>query len=153
MTWSETHHDHHLGEKAVSDPMSTAISVSGLVKTFGPTRTLEGLDLRGWRRAAASSPHACWKKPRFTRAAPSNDLARLLANGALVVLLQALGVDLTGASRAAVDSLCAEGDHVNSLLLPIVVTQGRPVTWEVVGQFGATARRIRYRLLPDWERT
>jgi len=24
----------------------------------------------------------------------------------------------------------------------------RPVTWEVVGQFGATARRIRYRLLP-----
>jgi hypothetical protein len=29
MTWSEAHHDHHLGEEAVSDPMSTAISVSG----------------------------------------------------------------------------------------------------------------------------
>jgi len=25
--------------------MSTAISISGLVKTFGPTRTLDGLDL------------------------------------------------------------------------------------------------------------
>jgi AcrR family transcriptional regulator len=45
---------------------------------------------------------------RLTEAAP-NDLARFLANGALVVLLQALGVDLTGGSRAAVDSLRAEG--------------------------------------------
>lgn len=26
---------------------------------------------------------------------------------------------------------------------------GRPVTWEVVGQYGATARRIRHRLLPQ----
>lgn len=43
----------------------------------------------------------------MTGAAP-NDLARFLANGALVVLLQALGVDLTGGSRAAVDSLRAE---------------------------------------------
>lgn len=44
---------------------------------------------------------------RSTGAAPE-DLARFLANGALVVLLQALGVDLTGGSRAAVDSLRAE---------------------------------------------
>jgi hypothetical protein len=26
---------------------------------------------------------------------------------------------------------------------------GRPVQWQVAGQFGATARRIRYRLLPQ----
>lgn len=26
---------------------------------------------------------------------------------------------------------------------------GRPVTWQVVGQYGATARRVRYRLLPQ----
>jgi len=77
------------------------------VKTFGPTRALEGLDLRGWRRAAVSSPQACWKMPRFTQAAPNNDLARLLANRALV--LQALGVDLTGGSRAAVDSPVRRG--------------------------------------------
>ncbi|WP_020576672.1 TetR/AcrR family transcriptional regulator [Actinopolymorpha alba] len=38
----------------------------------------------------------------------SDDLARFLANGALVMLLQALGVDLTGGSRAAVDSLRAK---------------------------------------------
>lgn len=45
---------------------------------------------------------------RLTEAAP-DDLARSLANGALVVMLQALGVDLTGGSRAAVDSLRTEG--------------------------------------------
>jgi AcrR family transcriptional regulator len=44
---------------------------------------------------------------QLTRAAP-DDLARFAARGALVVLLQPLGVDLTGGSRAAVDSLRAE---------------------------------------------
>jgi thioredoxin reductase len=39
------HHDTDLGEEAVSDPMSTAISISEPVKTFGPTRTLDGLDV------------------------------------------------------------------------------------------------------------
>ena len=33
------------GKEAVKTPMSTAISISGLVKTFGPTRALDGLDL------------------------------------------------------------------------------------------------------------
>ena len=33
------------GKEAVTTPMSTAISISGLVKTFGPTRALDGLDL------------------------------------------------------------------------------------------------------------
>jgi ABC-2 type transport system ATP-binding protein len=32
-------------KEAVKTPMSTAISISGLVKTFGPTRALDGLDL------------------------------------------------------------------------------------------------------------
>ena len=36
------------------------------------------------------------------------DLAQSLATGALVVMLQALGVDLTGGSQAAVDSLRQE---------------------------------------------
>jgi AcrR family transcriptional regulator len=45
---------------------------------------------------------------RLTGAAPE-DLARFLADGALVVILQALEVDLTGGSRSAVDSLRAEG--------------------------------------------
>ncbi|WP_206439081.1 hypothetical protein [Streptomyces scabichelini] len=44
---------------------------------------------------------------RLTGAAP-DDLARFLANGSLVVLLQALGTDLTGGSRAAVESLRVE---------------------------------------------
>jgi AcrR family transcriptional regulator len=44
---------------------------------------------------------------RLTQAAP-NELAQFAARGALVVLLQSLGVDLTGGSRAAVDSLRAE---------------------------------------------
>jgi AcrR family transcriptional regulator len=44
---------------------------------------------------------------RLTGAGP-DDLAQFLANGALVMLLQALGVDLTGGSRQAVDSLRAE---------------------------------------------
>lgn len=35
-----------------------------------------------------------------------------------------------------------------SLAREIATRTGRPVSWEVVGQFGATARRIRYRLLP-----
>jgi AcrR family transcriptional regulator len=43
---------------------------------------------------------------RLTGATP-DDLARFLANGSLVVILQALGVDLTGGSRAGVDSLRA----------------------------------------------
>ena len=33
------------GKEAVKTPMSTAISISGLVKSFGPTRALDGLDL------------------------------------------------------------------------------------------------------------
>ena len=87
--------------------MTEAIRTEGLVKTFGPTRALEGLDLRGWRRAAVSSPQACWKMPRFTQAAPNNDLARLLANRALV--LQALGwISPVGAGRPSIP-LCAEG--------------------------------------------
>lgn len=44
---------------------------------------------------------------RLTSAAPE-DLARFMARGSLVVLLQALGVDLTGGSQAALDSLRAE---------------------------------------------
>nr|BFE38483.1 hypothetical protein GCM10010200_107340 [Actinomadura rugatobispora] len=43
----------------------------------------------------------------LTGAAP-DDMARFVANGALVVMLQALGVDVTGGSRAAVDALRAE---------------------------------------------
>jgi AcrR family transcriptional regulator len=43
---------------------------------------------------------------RLTGAAP-NDLAQFLADGALVMLLQALRVDLSGGSRAAVASLRA----------------------------------------------
>lgn len=45
---------------------------------------------------------------QLTGAAP-DDLARFLANGALVMLLQAVGADLAGGSLAAVDSLRAEG--------------------------------------------
>ncbi|RIQ10865.1 TetR/AcrR family transcriptional regulator [Jiangella rhizosphaerae] len=37
--------------------------------------------------------------------ADADDLARFLADGALVVLLQAIGVDLSGGSRAAVGTL------------------------------------------------
>lgn len=44
---------------------------------------------------------------RLTGAGPA-DLAGFLADGALVMLLQALGVDLTGGSRTAVASLLAE---------------------------------------------
>src|SRR4051794_37169303 len=46
---------------------------------------------------------------RLTGAVPS-DLAGFLADGVLVMLLQALGVDLTGGSRAAVESLRADGE-------------------------------------------
>jgi AcrR family transcriptional regulator len=44
---------------------------------------------------------------RLTGAAP-DELARFLANGALVVLLQALGMDLTGGNWPVVDSLRSE---------------------------------------------
>lgn len=44
---------------------------------------------------------------RLTGAAP-DDLARFLADGALVVMLQAMGMDLTGGSRAAVHALRSE---------------------------------------------
>jgi AcrR family transcriptional regulator len=44
---------------------------------------------------------------QLTHAAPE-DLAHYLARGALVVVLQAMGVDLTGGSRVAVDSLRAQ---------------------------------------------
>lgn len=44
---------------------------------------------------------------RATGATP-HDLAQFLANGSLVVVLQAIGADLAGGSRAAVESLCAE---------------------------------------------
>ncbi|MEV6597996.1 TetR/AcrR family transcriptional regulator [Actinoplanes sp. NPDC051346] len=44
---------------------------------------------------------------RLTAATPE-DLARFLANGALVTVLQAVGADLTGGSQAAVNSLRAE---------------------------------------------
>jgi hypothetical protein len=43
---------------------------------------------------------------QLTGATP-HDLARFLANGALVRALQALGVDVTAGSRAAIDSLRA----------------------------------------------
>jgi ABC-type sugar transport system ATPase subunit len=45
MTCSGARDDQDLGEETVTDSMSTAISISGLVKTFGPTRALDGLDL------------------------------------------------------------------------------------------------------------
>jgi AcrR family transcriptional regulator len=45
---------------------------------------------------------------QLTGATPA-ELAQFLADGALVVLLQAIHVDLTGGSRAAVESLRAEG--------------------------------------------
>jgi AcrR family transcriptional regulator len=44
---------------------------------------------------------------RWTEA-PPEDLARFAARGALVMLLQPLGVDLTGGSQAAIDSLRTE---------------------------------------------
>ncbi|GAA4104525.1 TetR/AcrR family transcriptional regulator [Actinomadura miaoliensis] len=44
---------------------------------------------------------------RLTQATP-DDMARFAASGALVVLLQAIGADLTGGSRAAVASLRPE---------------------------------------------
>jgi hypothetical protein len=44
---------------------------------------------------------------QLTGATP-HDLSRLLANGALVRALQALGVDATAGGRAAIDSLRVE---------------------------------------------
>jgi len=45
---------------------------------------------------------------RLTSATPEQ-LSQSLADGALVVMLQALGIDLTGGSRVAIDSLRIEG--------------------------------------------
>lgn len=48
---------------------------------------------------------------------------------------------------------CGVDTHDNGfpgrLARELVDQTGRPVTWEVVGQYGATARRIRHQLLPQ----
>lgn len=48
---------------------------------------------------------------------------------------------------------CGVDTHDNGfaawLARDLAARTGRPVVWEVVGQFGATARRIRHRLLPQ----
>ncbi|WP_062204305.1 SGNH/GDSL hydrolase family protein [Streptomyces sp. NBRC 109706] len=64
----------------------------------------------------------------------------------------ALRLGVLGESTAAgcgVDSH-AEG-FTGCLAGELAARTGRPVTWEVVGQHGATARRIRYRLLPEFD--
>jgi lysophospholipase L1-like esterase len=59
-----------------------------------------------------------------------------------------LRIGVLGESTAAG---CGVGTHeegfAGCLARELAVQAGRPVDWEVVGQHGATARRIRYRLL------
>ncbi|MGP4100069.1 TetR/AcrR family transcriptional regulator [Nonomuraea sp. KM90] len=57
--------------------------------------------------------------------AGTDGLARNLADGALVVMLQALGVDLTAGSRAAIDTLRVEDDDLVNRLPPPAGPAGR----------------------------
>ncbi|MER7894479.1 SGNH/GDSL hydrolase family protein [Micromonospora sp. NPDC094482] len=63
---------------------------------------------------------------------------------------QPLDLVVLGDSTAAG---CGVGNHQDGFaanLAGVLSTRtGRPVHWKVVGEFGATARRIRYRLLPQ----
>ena len=62
----------------------------------------------------------------------------------------ALRIAVVGESTAAG---CGVHSHdegfTGSLAREITARTQRPVEWQVAGQFGATARRIRYRLLPQ----
>lgn len=65
-----------------------------------------------------------------------------------------LRIAMLGESAAAG---CGAGSHDDAftgcLAREINARTRWPVQWQVVGQFGATARRIRYRLLPGSPRT
>jgi lysophospholipase L1-like esterase len=61
-----------------------------------------------------------------------------------------LRIAVVGESTAAGCGVDAHDDGFPGCLArEITARTQRPVQWEVVGQFGATARRIRYRLLPQ----
>lgn len=61
-----------------------------------------------------------------------------------------LSVAVVGESTAAGAGAVSHNDaFAGSLARTLAARTRRPVHWQAVGQFGATARRIRYRLLPQ----
>lgn len=61
----------------------------------------------------------------------------------------AIRVGILGDSTAAGCGVDTHDDaFAGCLSRALAARTGRPVTWQVVGQFGATGRRVRYRLLP-----
>ena len=61
-----------------------------------------------------------------------------------------LRIGVLGESTAAGCGVDSHDDGFTGCLARELATRtGKPVGWQVVGQYGATARRIRYRLLPE----
>lgn len=62
---------------------------------------------------------------------------------------ETLRVGVLGDSTAAGCGVDTHDDgFAGCLARALAARTGRTVTWEVVGEFGATSRRVRYRLLP-----
>ncbi|TDD68607.1 SGNH/GDSL hydrolase family protein [Jiangella aurantiaca] len=87
-----------------------------------------------------------WVRSTFTLAGPvDGPLTGTTGEGAG----PPLRVAILGESTAAGSGVDSHDDgFAGGLAAALAARTGRPVDWEVAAQFGATARRIRYRLLP-----
>lgn len=87
-----------------------------------------------------------WVRSTFTLAEPVDDrVAGTIGAGGGT----ALRVAVVGESTAAGSGVDSHDDGFAGALAGVLADRtGRPVDWEVAAQFGATARRVRHRLLP-----
>lgn len=87
-----------------------------------------------------------WVRQTFTLAQPVAGPSTGSSGGADGVALRLAVVGESTAAGSGVDS--HEDGFAGSLARALTTRTARPVDWEVAAQFGATARRVRHRLLP-----
>lgn len=90
-----------------------------------------------------------WVRRTFILAAPVSGPSTGTSGGSGAGAGAALRLAVVGESTAAGSGVDSHDDgFAGSLARALTTRTGRPVDWEVAAQFGATARRIRHRLLP-----
>lgn len=99
-----------------------------------------------WPSTGLALVQGLWLRGRMETLPPAAGPVAGRTDGAPGAVALRLGI--IGESTAAG---CGAADHESAFagsLARCLTTIGRPVEWQVAGQHGATARRIRHRLLP-----
>lgn len=87
-----------------------------------------------------------WVRSTFTLAEPVDDRVTGTVGGGDGAPLRVAVLGESTAAGSGVDS--HDDGFAGALAGLLAASTGRPVDWEVAAQFGATARRVRHRLLP-----